>query len=318
MCPCCGYIDQTTVESYAASVVRFHCSRCDCTTSQPLEELRGKLNWKFDCAARWKIFGIDAEPFNKLYMEPQTGSFTIARALSQRFFGAEPVAPLYYGLIKMENKYSLQLIDALPRGILRQMLVDNPAADLKLTRELVITIASRFEVLPGMTYLDFVKQLLPMWLLTPDKLTWYQRELVKHGIAFKKTFLHSEVNLHLPKRQDIESEDVEVLRSLHGLLLQALALRESSDSSIEEQAADFQANMLQAFNALGAQKGAVLKRLRIMLGQQKGMAAASILLLLPLDYVRLLDFVLQLHIQVQDSVAPKLGQLPVEPPPQAV
>jgi hypothetical protein len=75
--------------------------------------------------------------------------------------------------------------------------------------------------------LSFVKQVLPLWLLTPDSLTWPQRELVKHGVAFGKDFLQTHIRPHLPQRQYIEGEDHAVLSGLHELLQQTIEVRTS-------------------------------------------------------------------------------------------
>jgi hypothetical protein len=298
ICTRCGYIDETTIEDVKPNLVRYRCARCDRTESISVDDLRGKLNWKLDCAARWVICNVDAEAFNKGYMEPQTGSYHISQALSRHFFQGHDVLPLYYGLIKMENKFSLQLIDSLPRGTLRQMLSDHPVADIKLTRDLVVTVASRFEVMPGMTYRDFVKQLLPMWLMTPDQLQWRQRELVTHGIAFSRNFLREDTQLQLPRHEHFDGEKPEVLRALCHLFQQTAVLRAANLPNEE-----FTARISEILGDLGPHKMAVLKRLRTIVGQEKGMAAARILLLLPSAYLQMILFVLELILKNEAPTA---------------
>jgi hypothetical protein len=294
LCPKCDYIDCTSIEKVHGNTVHYHCSRCDTSSSISIDDLRGKLNWKFDCAARWVICNIDAEAFSKAYMEPQTGSFVVSQAISKRFFGGHDVYPLFYGLIKMENKHSLQLLDSLPRNTLRKMLTDHPTADIKLTRDLVVTMASRYEVMPNLTYRDFVKQLLPMWLMTPDRLHWRQRELVTHGIAFSKNFLREEIQLHLPTAEQFEDEKPAVLRALCFLLKQSVTVRELNLGAEEAYA-----KISEVINELGAHKMAVLKRLRVIVGQEKGMTAARILLLLPDAYLNMLMYILELLLENQ-------------------
>ena len=113
-------------------------------------EVQGKFNWKLDCALRWAIFKIHAEPFNKAYLEPQTGSFVVAQALSERFFGGHPVLPLHYGTVKMDRPLSYKLLESLPPAALRALLVERPTTDLSLTHDAVVAAASHHEVLPGM------------------------------------------------------------------------------------------------------------------------------------------------------------------------
>jgi hypothetical protein len=292
LCPQCGYIDRTQIQGTTSDSVSCYCERCERTTAIGWDELRGKLNWKLDCAVRWAIFKIDAEVFSKAYLGSETSTHAIAQALSLAFFGGHDVMPLHYGEVKMESKFGQQLLDSLPRGALRQMLVEHPATDIKLTRDLVVTTASRFEVLTGLTYLDFVKQLLPVWLLTPDGLTREQRELVTHGIAFTRNFLKTEVRLNLPRRESLEGEYPEVLAALHTLVCQVVAVRRSGMTAWD----DFHGQAMQLIEQLGSQKGAVLRRLRRIVGQEHGLPAARFLFLLPVDYLRLVEYVLELHL----------------------
>jgi hypothetical protein len=291
ICPTCGYIDETHLTRISAEEVDCYCSRCDATTALSFENLRGKLNWKLDCAVRWSVFHIDAEPFNKAYLGSESSTHHIAQALSQKFFGGHPVMPLHYGVVKMENKWGLKLMDSLPRSTLRAMLVEHPTADMKLTRDFVLTAASRHDVSPGLTYLDFVKQLLPIWLLTPDALSFEQRELVTHGVAFMKHFMNTEVRLHLPRREYLEGERLEVLQATQHLLNDMTCLRMQAGVTWET----FRFLAMEQINALGTQKGPVLRRLRRLVGQEQGLPAPRFLFLLPLDYLRMLVFILELH-----------------------
>ncbi len=234
----------------------------------PFDVLQGKLNWKLDCAVRWALFNIDAEPFSKAYLEPQTGTYQIAQALSRQFFGGQDVLPLHYGLVKMDKQFSYKLLESLPSGALRDLLVKRPSADITLTRDLVVTAASRHEVLPGLSYLDFVKQLLPMWLL--DASTLEQREPATHGVAFAKHFLDSEVCLHLLAREHFEGEHFPVLGAVHTLLRQVIGLRRAACPSWEA----FRESVKQLVDSLGGNKKAALHRPRRIVGQEQGLPVA--------------------------------------------
>jgi hypothetical protein len=292
LCPKCGYIDNTHITAIAHRTVTCYCARCGQTMVIGFDDLQGKLNWKLDCAVRWAILNIDAEAFSKAYLEPQTGTFPIAQALSQAFFGGNPVVPLHYGLVQMNKQFSLKLLAALPPTILRSMLVDHPAADIMLTRDLVVTVASRFEVLPHMTYLDFVKQVLPVWLLTPTTLSGEQRALVAHGVAFKKHFLNEDAQLSFPHRAVLEGTQPDVAHALHTLVCQTLELREQADMGAEQ----FQQRMHGVISALGQRKSPVLRRLRLIVGQQQGLPASRLLFLLPVEYLQMLAYMLHLYI----------------------
>jgi hypothetical protein len=295
ICPRCGYIDQTQIQRIADRTVWCFCGRCNTVSEIGFDELQGKLNWKLDCAVRWNILAIDGEAFSKAYLEPQTGAHAVARALSQAFFGGHIAQPIPYGLIKMENKFSIKLLDSLPRATLRTMLAEHPMTEFKLTRDLVVTVASRSEALPQLSYLDFVKQVLPIWLLTPNALNREQRELAAHGVSFSKHFLDSEVRLQLPQREQIDGEQPLVLEALHRLLLEVLSLRATSGASWE--AFDPAARML--IDGLGERRRATLRRLRTIIGQEQGLPVRRLLFLLPLEYLQLLGYVLELHLRSQ-------------------
>ncbi|PQV63290.1 tRNA synthetases class I (K) [Abditibacterium utsteinense] len=304
ICPVCDYIDSTRVESVQNGEVQVVCSRCEKTSAQPLDSLTGKLNWKLDCAVRWSFLRIDAEAFSQPFMEPTAGSFPVAQALSQEFFGGHSIFPLNYGLVKMENKMGGKLLDALPPQMLRNIFVDQPVSDINVSRDLLVLTASRHKVLPEFTYLEFIKRILPIWLLTPQDLTWEQRELVKHGIAFGKEFLQTPVQPHLPQRQHIEETDVDVLGDLLTLLKSAVSLREEpieapahSPLGDSEGELELQKQIEDQIAAMGSSKKMALRRFRAIVGQEHGLPVSKLLLLLPLEYLNLLLYLIELFLK---------------------
>ncbi len=293
ICPHCRYIHQTKVEIVRNDAVEIHCESCGENSIVPIDEIEGKLNWKLDCAVRWTLFKIDAEPFNKKYLEPQTGTFTIAQALCKEFFGGPTVVPLLYGTVDMKKDLSYTLMESLPSTVLRRLLTEKPAADLNLTRDLIVTTASRHGVLPGLSYLDFIKQLLPMWLLTPEALTAAQRDLVASGIAFSQHILNAETRLQMPKREVFTGEAPAVIHEVRLLLREVMRLREEENPDWE----DFQTQVRQIIDSMGSHKGQALHRLRIMVGQEQGMPAGRFLYVLPLDYLKVLEYICELFVQ---------------------
>ncbi len=296
LCPHCRFLDGTRLTGTHNGCVQFSCERCNSTEEVPFDEVEGKLNWKLDCAVRWVLLGVDIEPFSKSYLEPSAGSFFIAKAIAQKFFGMKGrgVTPFQYGAVGMERQWSLKLLDSLPSEMLRSMMVSRPATDFNISRDQIISQASRHNVAPDLNYLDFVRQILPMWLLTPENLSARQRDLVAHGAAFSDTFLNSPTRLHLPARAEIEGERPEVLRGVHAILAQTIALRAEQGKDTKE---EFEPPIQDAMKVLGALKGPVLHRLRILVGQQQGLPAARFLFSLPLGYLRTVEFMLELSLQ---------------------
>ncbi len=318
ICSGCGYIDSTKVEKVEGEVATVSCGRCQTSSLEPIESIAGKLNWKLDCAARWTLFHVDAEAFSQPYLEPHVGSFHIAQALSREFFGGHEVLPIHYGIVKMETKMGGQLIDGLPPKLLRQVFVDHPVTDIQLSRDSLVTAASRHDALPDFTYLDFVKQVLPIWLLTPHALTWEQRELVKHGIAFGKSFLQLDVHPHLPCREQIEAADAKTLGDLSELLRKSVAVREQNQQIApdlllgdSEAALSVQKQLQDGIKSIGANKKATLLRFRAIVGQDHGVPVAKLLLLLPLDYLQLLLCLVELFLERATPVTTQIAA-PIE------
>lgn len=307
ICPHCRYIHETTVEAVENETVLVNCATCGKQSEVPLDDIEGKLNWKFDCAARWTLFNIDAEPFNKRYLEPKSGAFTVSQAICTEFFGGPTVVPLLYGTVDMERRLSYQLLDSMPPDVLRRMLTDRPAADINLSAELMVTAASRHGVLPGLSYLDFIKQLLPLWLLTPESLTPSQRDLVANGIAFSRNFLNQEIKLQMPRRELFESESPAVINEVRNLLDEVIRLRTEENPEWEE----FQGAVRLIMDSMGSHKGQALHRLRIMVGQEQGMPAGRFLFVLPLDYLRVLEYLSDLFVQANSHKSLAMPAVPM-------
>ena len=293
LCPQCRFLDETRVTGTGAGHVQFRCGRCACDDELPLENVEGKLNWKLDCAVRWVLLGVDIEPFGKSYLEPEAGSFFVAHELARRFFGLgeRSVVPFQYGSVGMEKQWSLRLLETLPPEMLRALMINRPTTDFHISRDLIMMQASRHQVAPDLNFLDFVRQLLPVWLLTPEKLSPRQRDLVAHGVAFGNTFLETQTRLHLPTRTEVEGETPEVLRAVHALLWRIIALREN-----ETLQGDLEARIQEEVKEMGQLKGQALRRLRVLVGQQQGLPASRFLLSLPLGYLRTVEFLLALSL----------------------
>ncbi|HVL40013.1 MAG TPA: hypothetical protein VM328_11540 [Fimbriimonadaceae bacterium] len=314
VCPKCGYIDSTDIERVGKNELRLMCTRCQRSLELPLAEAQVKLNWKLDCALRWKLFNIDAEPFNKAYLEPQAGAFTVAQELSRSLFGGHEVLPLPYGLVTIEKELSYRLLETLPGQMLRSLLTERPTADIRLTRERVLLEASRYKAYDDTSYLDVIKQLLPVWLLTPEKLNQRQRELLTHGMAFSRFFLGLPVRLRLPSPGPMEEEERPVVEAIHRFILGVVVLRElySDYGSFCEPAK-------RLMKTLGDLKKPALHRLRLIVGQDQGPSMIRFLHSLPVDYVNLLEYMLRMHLQsrtrpVQAVVAMPAEEVLAQPP----
>lgn len=306
ICPECGYIDETKMEKIGPSDITYTCNRCGGHGSVSIDEVKGKLNWKLDCAVRWVLLNVDAEPFNKAYLEPQSGSFVVAQEISKKYFGGHDVLPLHYGLVKMDKSVSYKLLNSFPSDALRHLFTQKGTADLKITPEFVMNLASRHQTGYGLSYLECIKQLVPMWLLKPHALTEYQRELMSQGINFSSEYLDRKLSLQLPTREVVEEIDNDSLEVMHNFLVDVIELRETSGVCWDT----FCGSAKQLVASLGEHKHAVVSHLRAMIGQKQGVPAARLLFLLPLEYLKNLEYVLDLKLESVGetwSVQPRLA-----------
>lgn len=305
ICPQCGYIDETKIEGIDGTDARVHCRRCEESAVISLDRIKGKLNWKLDCAARWVILDMDAEPFSKDYLEPRCGSFAVAQEVAKTLFGGRDVLPLRYGSVQMDKTMSYRLLNSLPGDVLRAFFTERATTDLAITPDQVLNLASRCQVDQGLSYLDCVKQLVPMWLLRPQSLTERQRDLVAHGITFAEDFLGQEVALHFPTRQHVEEISPDILWAMHGFLADVIRLRERDGASWE----GFHEPVGELINSLGDVKREILNHLRAIAGQKQGVRVSRLLFLVPLEYLRSLEYMLDLRLACTQARSPFIERM---------
>ncbi|RYG25785.1 hypothetical protein EON82_05800 [bacterium] len=289
ICPSCGYIDSTEILMTGPEVL-FACSRCAKSFEVSSDRIRGKLSWKLDCAAKWSMYEVDTEPFSLAYLEPREGSYVVARALGREFFGARPATPIRYGLVTMPKELGGKLLQALPAESLRALMVDRWKTELDITADRVRLEASRHEVLPGVTFADAVKQLVPTWLLKPADLTPAQREIVSAGTAFAKNFGTSPIEVRFPSRELVAAERPDLLIKAGGLLALVAQLRKEAGADYEA----FDVPVKALLEGLGDDSKAVIACVRRLVGQEKGLPTRKMLFHLPADYVDLIGHIAEL------------------------
>jgi len=292
VCPTCGYIDGTDVVAANQTDAHVACQRCGKETWLSYEELRGKLNWKLDCAARWAMFKVNVEPFSKAYLEPKAGSFYIAQGLSKTFFGGSDVSPLHFGTVTMPKELGYHLMESLPVDVLRSLFIKHHKTDLDINEERVIVEASRVDVLPDYSFLDVVKQLLPAWILDCSELDSQKRELMAKGMAFSREFLREDIKPMLPNRDQLDVTPCEVLREMNSLLQRIIVLREAFRNDYESFIGPTKATI----ERLGDYRKPVISHLRKIVGQEQGLPNSRFLFLLPLTYLRNLESMISLYL----------------------
>ncbi len=298
-CHSCQRIDETDITEVTEDTVAFRCKACGLEGPQPRAEIKGKLSWKLDCAARWNIYGIHAEAFSKSHCS-ELGSYDISGFISKEYFeGNVPVA-LRYGELKLDNELSYRLLDILPPTMFKQLLLENPERDLELTKASIEHFCRRTEVVPGMSYVDFVKRELPL-LAISDRLPgeaaflhnsrFDTQELLYYGNRFSGYYFHQEYDISLAGADAITTVSRDVAQAAQSILHYTLEVRRNEDWS-EEQKQSHLAEYLKIRQSIPG----VFPYLRKIFGQQQGPGIASLLISLPLDYLNVIRMAVGFYV----------------------
>ncbi len=127
-CPFCGKLTTTRVLDFS-DMVEFE---CECGEEGKVGIREGKLVWRVDWPARWKVLNVTVEPFGKDHAAAG-GSYDTGARISREIYGYEPPHPVVYEWITLKGKpmssskgVSVTVEDMLkvvPPDILRYMIV---------------------------------------------------------------------------------------------------------------------------------------------------------------------------------------------------
>lgn len=294
ICPGCGYIDATELRNPGPETL-FFCTRCEKHHVAPAHEIRGKLSWKLDHAAKWAMYNVDAEPFSLAYLEPREGSFVVARALGREFFGGQPVMPIRYGLVTMPKELGGKLLSSLPADALRSLMVERWKQELEITPERVRLEASRHQVAPGVSFADAIKQLVPTWLLKPETISPAEREIVAAGTAYTENFQSGRLEFRFPTREAMSSERPDLLAKAAGFLSGVEALRREAGADYDA----FDPSAKALIESLGEGSKEIVACARRLIGQEKGIPTRRLLFHLPAEYVGLVAYVAEMAARAE-------------------
>ncbi len=104
LCKKCNKITDTKVTNINLnkSYVQYECD-CGYSGKADLKKAEGKLPWRIDWPARWKILKITAEPFGKDHAAPG-GSYDTGQKISKEIFSFSPPFPVFYEWIYLKGK----------------------------------------------------------------------------------------------------------------------------------------------------------------------------------------------------------------------
>jgi hypothetical protein len=297
-CPKCLCMDATRLNGVKGTAVFFICERCNAEMSQERTEIQGKLSWKLDCAARWNIYGIDFEAFSKAHLA-ESGSFTVARFMSQKFYGGKLPDPVGYGEVKISQDLSGRLLRILPPNVLKALFTKDLTRDLILSRDVIENFCRGCSVRPGLSYLDYIRKELPIEALSlrnqvSDQTEPYKkngaRMLVAYGNQFSKFYYGKDYEIRLPTAVDLGSADYATAQTAREVIAYSLEAR-------KEVGADRRKIIAQIRSFLFNQKATpeLYHYLRKVFGQTDGPNITTLLSMLPEDYLRLIELVLSFH-----------------------
>ncbi|HIJ00744.1 MAG: lysyl-tRNA synthetase, class [Candidatus Methanomethylophilaceae archaeon] len=102
LCKRCGRLNGTHITAYEYPYVHYVCD-CGESGKADIRKGEGKLSWRLEWPAKWKIFGVTCEPFGKDHAAAG-GSYDSGVRLVREVFDAEPPYPIPYEFIQLKGK----------------------------------------------------------------------------------------------------------------------------------------------------------------------------------------------------------------------
>lgn len=101
ICQECGRINTTFAYGHDGDMVDYRCE-CGHEGTMDIKSGDGKLTWRVEWAARWKIFGITCEPFGKDHAA-SGGSYDVSSIISTEIFDYPAPYPVPYEWITLKG-----------------------------------------------------------------------------------------------------------------------------------------------------------------------------------------------------------------------
>jgi lysyl-tRNA synthetase, class I len=102
ICKECGRVNTTYAHSCKGDIINYSC-KCGHKGQMDIKSGNGKLTWRVEWAARWKIFGITCEPFGKDHAA-SGGSYDVSKIISQEIYDYEAPYPIPYEWITLKGE----------------------------------------------------------------------------------------------------------------------------------------------------------------------------------------------------------------------
>ncbi|GAB4306954.1 MAG: lysine--tRNA ligase [Methanobacteriaceae archaeon] len=101
ICDNCGRVNTTYAFDYNGDTVHYNCG-CGYEGEMDIKSGNGKLTWRVEWAARWKILGVTCEPFGKDHAA-HGGSYDVSKLISKDIFHYQAPYPVPYEWITLKG-----------------------------------------------------------------------------------------------------------------------------------------------------------------------------------------------------------------------
>jgi len=102
ICEECGRVNTTYAYHYDDDIIHYRC-QCGKEGEMNIKSGEGKLTWRVEWAARWKIFGTTCEPFGKDHAA-SGGSYDVSKIISREIYDYEAPYPVPYEWITLKGE----------------------------------------------------------------------------------------------------------------------------------------------------------------------------------------------------------------------
>jgi len=133
ICQACRRVTRTKVVGFSipSHTVDYECECGDRGTVSMIGG--GKLTWRVDWPARWKIFGVTVEPFGKDHAS-KGGSYDTGKRIAREVFHIEPPFPIPYEWLSLKGRGDMSsskgnvvsietMLDVVPPEVLRYLIL---------------------------------------------------------------------------------------------------------------------------------------------------------------------------------------------------
>ena len=101
VCESCGRVNTTYAFDFNGDNIHYRCE-CGHKGEMDIKSGAGKLTWRVEWAARWKILGVTCEPFGKDHAA-HGGSYDVSKLISKEIFNYQAPYPVPYEWITLKG-----------------------------------------------------------------------------------------------------------------------------------------------------------------------------------------------------------------------